>query len=225
MTNVIPVPAERWEELADINSCMAGASFDPVKGKPLAVKSDVYLSHRYTAFGTLYGPWSETKKPTIWAYRLVPLALYRGETTIVYHDAEAIAEGRRQRGDHTGLIVSVAGQHMVCEDRVNLEMALPRCRPLTLSEARAWHQDALVFNGAAFHGNPVEVSWHAYEGHPVIRYHREGGTRTALLWSVDGQHVVEMWLAKEVRPTSAETLLAQDAPPVVVGAQGQIGLF
>jgi len=47
MTLTIDVPAERWEELANINSCMAASSFDPKKGKPLAVKSDVFQGRRY----------------------------------------------------------------------------------------------------------------------------------------------------------------------------------
>ena len=219
MIQSIRVPAERWEELATINSCMAASSFDPKKGKPLSVKSDVYQGRRYTAFGTLYGPWGVNSKPKIWAYDLKPEALYDGETTLVYHDADAIAEGRHARGDHAGLIVNVNGQRMVCAKRVDLVKDLPTTPPLSLAEAHAWRDR----NAAAGFGDRREVTWHAYSGHPVIRYHTGHGMPAELLWSIDGQQVTAMWLGKDLELDSPDSLTS--APTVPVGAQGQLGML
>lgn len=219
MTHTIEVPAERWEELANINSCLAGCSFDPKKGKPLAVKSDVFQGNRYTSFGTLYGPWGAKCKPTIWAYRLVPEALYDGEMTMVYHDEAAIADGRRNRGDHAGLVVTVNGHRMVCADRVNLVSGLPGTPPLSLPEAHAWRDR--VTSSAFPDGR--EVTWHAYAGHPVIRYHTGRGISSALLWSIDGRQVTEMWLEEELELDSPDSLAA--VPSVPAGAQGQLGML
>lgn len=219
MTLTIDVPAERWEELANINSCMAASSFDPKKGKPLAVKSDVFQGRRYTAFGNVFGPWGVKHKPTIWAYRLVPAAMYDGETTLVYHDEAAIAEGRRARGDHAGLVVTVNGHRMVCAERVNLVSGLPGTPPLSLPEAQAWRERVMA---TAF-ADDREVTWHAYAGHPVIRYHTGRGISSALLWSIDGRQVTEMWLEKALELDSPDSLAA--VPSVPAGAQGQLGML
>jgi len=41
----------------------------------------------------------EARKPYVDAYRLLPTSMYTGETTLAYHDEEAIRAGQRDRGE------------------------------------------------------------------------------------------------------------------------------
>lgn len=70
------------------------------------------------------------------------MQIYEGATTLVYHDHEAINAGLRQRGDSTGLIVSVGGKLVVCAEWVDFLMEIPGTRALALAEAMVFDNNA-----------------------------------------------------------------------------------
>src|SRR5690554_4748280 len=131
------IPAERWEDMTAIYS--AHRATEQKGADPVSVSAAVYGSYLYTAFGVIHRPWGYLNQPTIMAWRLVPLDLYKGETTTLYHDAQAIKQGLRERGDHTGLVVRHKGDLLVCTTPVELRCDLP-VKHLSLDEAKAHDQ-------------------------------------------------------------------------------------
>ena len=123
----ILIAAELWDVFAEANSCQQAA--EQKANRPVSVRTFDYGGFLYAAFSTIWGPYGENKKPIIDAYQLWPNDLYSGETTLVYHDEEAIASGQRQRGDSTGLIVSAKGRLMVCAEKQRFLKGLPGTRP------------------------------------------------------------------------------------------------
>lgn len=215
----ILVAAEKWEVIATANSSHVAAEH---KGnKPLPVRTAEYQGFLYTAFATIYGPYGEARKPTIEAYRLVPESLYTGETTLVYHDEAAIEAGRRERGDHTGLLVAVGSELMVCAQKVNFVMHLPDTPPLSLDEAKE-HDDRQRSSGwrALWFGGK-EAEWFSLRGHPVAVYREHatlGGDMAVLLWKLDGE-IRELAIDSDVSLSPPEELRT------VPSDEGQLALF
>jgi len=181
------VPAELWQQIASANSCHLAV--EQKGGRPVSVRTAEYGGFLYTAFGALYGPFGEARKPYVDAYRLLPMSMYAGETTLVYHDNEAIREGRRERGDHAGLIVSVKGKLMVCADKVRFLMDLPGTRPLSLAEAMSYDEGERGAGWRALWYGGKEPDWFSLQGHPVAVYrgHKTlDDDRAVLLWKHDG---------------------------------------
>jgi hypothetical protein len=115
----IHLAAEVWESLTHINSCSLAVEQKP--GALISVHSGVVQGKRYTAFGTIYcGTHS-----VIDAWEMQPESLFQGEKTNIYHDEQAIAEGRRDRGDMRGLRVKHKGSVYVLSNRVDLVKDLP----------------------------------------------------------------------------------------------------
>lgn len=113
----IRVHSQDWNELAKTYSGMAAAG---QKGNDLVrVKSVEHKGFLYTSFSVRYTPEGHAFPSSVRAYRLFPPAMFAGETTTICHDEKAILAGRRQRGDATGLIVSVNGTPMVCAQAIH----------------------------------------------------------------------------------------------------------
>lgn len=162
------VPAEHWQRIASANSCHIAV--EQKADRPVSVLTAEYRGFLYTAFGTLHGPFGEARKPYVDAYRLLPMSMYTGETTLVYHDEEAVRAGQRERGDHTGLIVSVKGKLMVCAERARFIMDLPGTRPLSLAEAKAYDENQRMSGWRALWYGGKEPEWYSLRCHPVAVY-------------------------------------------------------
>lgn len=188
MMDGIRVQAERWEALAAANSCHLAIGH---KGnKPVPVRVAEYGGFLYTVFATITGPYGGAVPPHVEAYRLVPPSLYAGETTLVYHDEEAIQSGRRKRGDKTGLIVAVNGKTMVCAQVVRFVLDLPGTRPLPLAEAKDYDARHRRSGWRALWFAGKEPEWFSLRGHPVAVYrdHATLGTNHAvLIWRASGE--------------------------------------
>jgi hypothetical protein len=218
----IQLPAELWQAVAAANSCHLAAEH---KGsKPLPVRTAEYGGLLYTAFATMWGPYGEASKPYIDAYRLIPTSVYAGETTLVYHDEEAIQAGIRERGDHTGLMVSVNGRSMVCAERVRFVLGLPGTRPLSLADAEDYDERRRRSGWRALWFNGKEPEWFSLRGHPVAVY-RDHSTlhkdHAVLFWGAEGE-IHELSIDDDVILSPPGEL--QTAPSVAT-PEGQLALF
>ncbi|MBU9211668.1 hypothetical protein [Burkholderia multivorans] len=218
----IQIPAEHWEAMAAANSCHMAAEH---KGnKPLPVRTAEYGGFLYTAFATMWGRYGGAIQPYVDAYRLLPPSVYTGETTLVYHDEKAIKAGLRERGDHTGLIVSANGKLMVCAEGVRFILGLPGTRPLSLAEAKDYDERQRRSGWRALWFSGKEPEWFSLRGHPVAVY-RDHSTlhedHAVLLWKAKGE-IHELSIDDDVVLSLAEEL--QTAPSVAT-PEGQLALF
>lgn len=128
-----------------------------------------------------------------------------------YHDEDEIREGRRDRGDMTGVILSVRGKHMVCAERATFAMALPTSKPLDLSVAQK--ANAAHTNGwrVLLYGDAT-LSWHSLNGHPVVRYTKLDESSLSVLFWAKGKQIEEMTIHGSVRLDPC----IQDQPKPVV---------
>ena len=191
------IPAERWEDMTAIYS--AHRATEQKGADPVSVSAAVYGSYLYTAFGVIHRPWGYLNQPTIMAWRLVPLDLYKGETTTLYHDAQAIKQGLRERGDHTGLVVRHKGDLLVCTTPVELRCDLP-VKHLSLDEAKAHdqHERGYAWRSILFGSNPEHgIHWRTLLGHPVVEYRGESRTARVLYWRHKGE-IKQLWLEDDM---------------------------
>ncbi|MFX4226377.1 MAG: hypothetical protein ACFHHU_00375 [Porticoccaceae bacterium] len=187
MQNSFIVPVEEWERLT--KACDLVLIFDQTmkmkKGeeKPISVKVEAYGSQLYTAFSISYTSLNSASPAQIEMYRLCPVRAYEGETTIIYHDDDAIKNGKRKRGDHTGLIVSHRGKQYVCAERCHVLRGFPST---TLNLSLAIEHEKQLFAQVALGCGRMEarkehgVVWKLYDGHPVACH---GEIRT-LFWAM-----------------------------------------
>jgi hypothetical protein len=215
----ILLAAELWQAIAAANSCQIAAEH---KGrKPIPVRTSEHGGFLYTAFRTALGPYGESRKPYVDAYRLLPASVYTGETTTVYHDEEAITAGLRERGDHTGLIVSVNGKLMVCAERVRFILDLPGTPPLSLAEAKNHDKSQRKSGWRALWFSGTEPEWFSLHGHPVAVYREHatlGKDMAVLLWKLDGA-IHELSIDSDVSLSPPEELRT------VPSDEGQLALF
>ena len=137
------------------------------------------------------------------------------------HDEEAIRAGQRDRGDHSGLIVSVKGKLMVCAERVRFLMDLPGTRPLSLAEASAYDEGERMIGWRALWYGGKEPDWFSLRGHPVAVYwgHKTlDDDRVVLLWKHDGA-IHELGIGDDV------LLDGVDRERVPVASNVQLALF
>ncbi|WP_126448397.1 hypothetical protein [Sulfuricystis multivorans] len=214
----ILIPAEKWVAIAASNSCHLAVEH---KGnKPLPVRIASYEGFLYTSFSVSYGPYGDAKKPCIDAYRLLPESMYIGDTTTAYHDEAAIQAGLRERGDLTGLIVSVGGERMVCAQKVQFLLDLPCTRPLSQDEAAAYDERHRKMGWRSLWFNGKTPEWWWLRGHPVAVYraHRTLGTDMAvLLWKAHGE-IHELAIDSDVLSPPEELR-------TVPSDEGQLALF
>jgi hypothetical protein len=219
MMDGIRVQAERWQRIAQAYSAHLTAEH---KGhKPIPVRTAEYGGFLYTAFSVMYGPYGEARKPYIDAYRLLPTSVYVGETTLVYHDEEAIQAGLRERGEHTGLIVSANGRLMVCAERVWFILDLPGTPPLSLVEAKSHDECQRKSGWRALWFRGKEPEWFSLRGHPVAVYRGHetlGDDHAVLFWKLDGE-IHELSIDSDVSLSPPEELRT------VPSDEGQLALF
>lgn len=217
------VPAELWQQIASANSCHLAV--EQKASRPVSVRTAEYGGFLYTAFGALHGPFGEARKPYVDAYRLLPASMYTGETTLAYHDEEAIRAGQRDRGDHSGLIVSANGKLMVCAERVWFILDLPGTPPLPLVEAKSHDKCQRKSGWRALWFRGKEPEWFSLRGHPVAVYRGHetlGDCHAVLLWKNNGK-IQELSIADDVAlsPPVEETIV----PSGATAPGGQLALF
>lgn len=221
----ISVPVEQWEGFAKSNSC--SNAVEQKGGKPVSVRTFSYNGFIYTSFGTMYGSYSNSKlKPTIQAYKLLPESLYPGVTTPIYHDEDAIASGLRERGDLTGLIVSVAGKMAVCAEKVDFLCGLPGTRPIAIEEAKDFNAEQ---EGSGWRSQWYEgvCSWFTLNGHPVAIYESEDHDSHAVLFWKGMGLIQEMSIADDIElsPIEMSGVGAMVVQAGIPGQHGQLELF
>lgn len=224
--NQILVQAEQWETMASVNSCQIAAEQQcACEGsglKPVPVRTAEYGGYLYTAFATIYGSYGAARKPCVEAYRMLLRSMYSGEATSVYHDEVAIRSGLRERGDHTGLIVSVRGNKMVCAENMRFLMDLPGTRPLSQSEAESYDERQRDYGWRAGWFKGALPEWFSLKGHPVARYRGHAticNNHASLFWKLGGA-IQELSIADDV------ALFAPERRAVAVGEpEGQLALF
>lgn len=222
--NRVAVPVWQWEEFAKSNSCLNAV--EQKGSKPVSVRTFKYNGFMYTSFGVSYGCYSRSKlKPTICAYKLLPESLYAGTTITTYHNDEAIKNGLRERGDLTGLIVSVGGRLAVCAEKVDFLCELPNTTPISMAEAQSFNDS--IKDGWRVHWfEEVACSWFTLDGHPVALYKSEDRENHAVLfWRKKGS-IQEMSIANDVELSpviAAGDGLASNSP--CTDQHGQLGLF
>lgn len=223
---IIRLPAEQWGRLSEVNSCQLAAEH---RGKPpVPVRVAEYRGCLYTVFSVLWGSYGADPEPRVDAWRLLPLPLYEGKTTTAYHDEEAIREGRRQRGDHTGLIVSVGGKPMVCAQRVWFYVDPPTTRPMTLAEAEDYDAQSRSSGWRSLWFRGKQPEWYSLRGHPVAVYRGHvtlGTDHAVLLWKKADGDVRELSIHRSVALEPVSRLPERQAcggNPVLAG---QLALF
>lgn len=222
MSDVV-IPAEQWERLSEHSSVM---ELEKHRGKrgPVPVNGAEHRGWLYAIFGVIYGSYTLGKKPSIDSWLLVPPEMYAGETTTAYHDEKAIRAGLRERGDHTGLIVSVGGRLMACAQRVRFLCGLPSTTQLSMAEAKAHDEEASASGWRALWFDGKEPEWRSLGGHPVAVYrgHKTLGTnRAVLLWRYDAEAVAELAIGEDVPLDKAP----EASPSASQGWYGQMALF
>jgi len=198
--NQVLVEAENWDAKAASNSCMK--AINQKDGKLISVLTFDYHGYLYTSFGTIYCQYSAQFKPTVFAYKLLPLSLYGGETTTIYHDEEAIAAGRRDRGDFSGLVVLVKGKSFVCSEPTLFLKDLPKTRPMQLALAQFFDTLCGSHGWRALYCSSALPTWKSLARHPVAEYKTDAGEIIPVLFYQEGSTIHEMRLGTDITLSS-----------------------
>lgn len=219
------IPEEHWRRITDAYSTMQAVE---QKGdNPISARTVEYQGYLHTVFGIVYCSYGKESKPSADGYRLLPESIYDGETTTVYHDDEAIRAGLRERGDHTGLIVSVKGRRIVCAKPLRFQKGLPGTLPMSLSKAEEYDQRQQQAGWRALFYKHAIITWHSLNGHPVVCYSSdERDTVTTLFWIDHKGEIHEMNLDETMELSSVEQVQANtNALPPTTQQQEQLVLF
>ena len=187
--------AERWYAIAAASVAQRLAEMRPTATRPIRVSTTVFNGYHHVVTSVEFGAYGPLIKPTITAWRLMPIELFDGAVYRQAHDEAAVRRGERQRGDMTGLMARIYGsdETMVCDRRVTLELALPE-RILGMETARKWN-DAASLKGwrAASTRKGSSCAWASLDGHPVVCYEGlDGRPRRALIWRMPDGRIDEI---------------------------------
>lgn len=225
MTTQYVLQAAAWEQMAEANSVSRCAEQSSKNPKPVSVKTKGFGGYLYTAFATMYGSWGGSTQPTVSAYKLVPESVYDGETTVVYHDEDAVIAGLRKRSDHRGLIVRAQGRLMVCAEPVKFLCDLPEPQyAIDLATAKSHEAKARQYGWRSIRCSRVEPEWYSLRGHPVNRYVHDGRVYQSLLWFYQGR-IQDFWLDSDVELSSVDELYTTKASAPQPRRAEQLGLF
>lgn len=119
------------------------------------------------------------------AWEMTPEETYQGPTTARYHDEEAINAGLRDRGDHTGLVVTYRGSRMVLTRRIAIMSGAPSLQySVSLEDAKAY--DA----------KPGQGYWRSESGDP-IRWIEKAGFVFAVFPEKHGKELTMLYCKNE----------------------------
>ena len=172
------VPAQEWEEWSAIVCCAKMAESKP--GEVVGVPVVEHGGYLHCAFSAMYG--GRSGNNVVDAWQLIPADLYEGQTW-TYHPLDFSV---RERGDYTGLRVSVRGSHVVCTKPVSVVRTYPTIRPISMQDALKYDDSARSYGWRAMGFRGAKRSWKLLHGHPVAVYHGadevEDGSTAVLLW-------------------------------------------
>lgn len=165
----ILVPAQKWEVYANKLALM---QLCEQKGQTVvSVPAFEHEGYLYMGYAAMHCPTTHERSSTVYAYRLLPEALYDGPQTYTrYHDEDELKAGRRQRGSHQGLIVSFKGKKLVCAEPVEFVRQFPTNNPVTMEEAIAYERSYRQLGWRHFNAQSIEPYWHLHHGFPVSSY-------------------------------------------------------
>jgi hypothetical protein len=145
------------------------------------------------------------------AWQLVPEILFEGEVWN-YVDHLDFDESMRERGDYTGMRVSVRGSIMICAKPVTIVRALPTVPALRPAEAIEYDEKAREYGWRSMRFKEGTVTWKLLQGHPVAVYQLPGDGQQAavLLWRYQG-HIEDYYLGDSV---DTANLALMTIPPV-----------
>ncbi|MDD5366633.1 MAG: hypothetical protein PHR30_14945 [Gallionellaceae bacterium] len=199
--DTITVPAEQWERLTEMYSGMAAVdqgddccskkskcdSPDLVKVKISKLRGQVY-----TSFGMIHGGLEHS---CIDAWVLCAESQYSGPTHVIYHDSAAIDAGRRDRGDHEGLLVTHKGTRYVLTHPTRILMSLPSAEAIVgLEEAQAYDRAGSFFGWRALWCKGSKPRWMTLAGFSAATYTSTSGPPTSLtmLYYRLGKRIAEL---------------------------------
>lgn len=219
MEETIVVPAEKWNPIAATNNC--GRVVEQKGDKPVSVRAVRHAGNVYAIFGAAHGGYGKEFKSSADGYRLLPEALYVGETTPVYHDEEAIKSGRRERGNLTGLIVVVDRQRMVCASKASFVMDIPTTRPMSQAEAMEFDVQERESGWRSHWYSGKTPEWFSFRGHPVAVYrgHSTLDTNSATLFWKHAGRIHELRIDADVELAAKELATA----PAAAGQEPELG--
>lgn len=183
------LPLEIFNSAASASYCLMQMTEQKVvngQAKPVSAKA-VRLNNRlYTNMG---GSWHGVNCE-YQAWELIPEAEYTGDTTTIYYDPEAIESGRRERGDHTGLMVTNQGCRYVLANQILIRSTLPsRHCAVSLSEAKEHDRKNSRWGWRSKYGTE-DVTWIEKKGFAIALFGvAEGEKRAAMLYyrTLDGE--------------------------------------
>lgn len=178
----VPIPAQEWAVAADAYCGDRLSEMDV--GDVLTVKEFTHAGYIYAVFATMTGGWSG--ESLVYAWQLLPLQVYSGQTTGVICSSEW--DRSRARGDMTGMIVKVRGRKMVCAKPVHFVRTLPTVRPLAMAEAMRFEFSLRKSGWRSSHFREAVATWACLAGHPVCSYGATGMHRemSILFWKANG---------------------------------------
>jgi hypothetical protein len=190
------------------------------RGRPIMISDLLYGGLEGAA---IYGWW------------LVPEPDYTAPLPIthLYHDAEAIIAGTRQRGDLRGLKVRWSGEILVVQSKVQVHPELPKV-PLALVEAQAEDQKLRREGGWRVNITKREVApiWWSLRGHPVVEYRGRFGQRLFALYYRTGAGMGSIGISEEgdyakqlieAEPSPQSALLLSPRLPQQPAVEAQLG--
>lgn len=183
------LPLEIFKCAADASYCLMQMTEQKIingQAKPVNAKA-VRLNNRlYTNMGGSSHGWNCSFK----AWELVPESEFTGATTTIYHDRDAIDSGKRECGDHTGLIVTNHGRRFVLANQILVRSTLPspHCA-VSLAEAQEHDRKESRWGWRAKYGTEADT-WIEKSGFVIALLGlAEGKERAAMLFyrTLDGE--------------------------------------
>lgn len=205
----VTVPAQQWAQWSTI--CCAMKMAEAKSGEVPSVPSLELGGYLHVVFSVMYGGLSGLYQADAW--QIVPVGLYDGQTWnhVSGHEFD---ETVRERGDYTGMLVSVRGTQMVCSKPVSVIRSLPTVRPIPPDEAMAYDEKARCYGWRALHYQGAKIGWKMLQGHPVVVYQMPDEERrmAVLLWKHEG-HIEDYYLGASLDTSNLPDMPATPAWP------------
>ena len=222
------VPAQDWEEWSSL--CCAQKLAEANSGEVISVPAMEHGGYLHAVFSVLYGGRSGEYKAYAW--QLVPAVLYPGESWTHVSGCD-FDDSVRERGDYTGMRVSVRGAELICAKPVNFIRTLPTSPPVSTQDAKRYDEMSRGYGWRSMRFNGAKVSWKLLQGHPVVVYEATngGGHMAVLLWKHKGI-IQDYYLGNQIDastlpdlPQATEAPVEQDLISLSQSSPAQAVLF
>lgn len=131
------------------------------------------------------------------AWQLTPEETYQGPTTTRYHDEDAIKAGLRDRGDHTGLVVTYRGARMVLTRRIVIMSGAPSLQyAVSLEDAKTYDAGPNQGYWRSTSGDPVR--WIEKAGFVFAVFAEQHGKELTMLYYKNEQGSIQSTYVKDI---------------------------